>query len=276
MPQESAINQDSQFNPNCDINLDMTDLGLQRPEVESELLLKGSFAPSPDKLDQEENHQAALRREEAAQKSSAGKNQDISDLYAPSPYQHSQDDNLETFPLPTTTSGIMNNLGNLQSTLSDKMSQEEDSPDFTHRKIDPTRQNFAASPNSIQNAQTLSHEEEQKRPLEDGARVRLNYADSRTTEKKIENEVEVQDEYEEAFDHPVKQEKQLLVIGFDDKPLGKNPLQHRRSPRPAWQKPKLQVSERSGGSPAGLIRPRPVRLDQGNDKQNDQKQQRKR
>ena len=28
LPQESAINQDSQFNPNCDINLDMTDLGL--------------------------------------------------------------------------------------------------------------------------------------------------------------------------------------------------------------------------------------------------------
>lgn len=46
----------------------------------------------------------------------------MSDLYAPSPYQHSQDENLETFPLPTTTSGIMNNLGNLQSTLSDKMS----------------------------------------------------------------------------------------------------------------------------------------------------------
>lgn len=63
----------------------------------------------------------------------------MSDLYAPSPYQHSQDENLETFPLPTTTSGIMNNLGNLQSTLSDKMSQEEDSPDFTHRKIDPAR-----------------------------------------------------------------------------------------------------------------------------------------
>ena len=87
--------------------------------------------------------------------------------------------------------------------------------------------------------------------------MKLNYADSRTTEKKDENE-----EYEEAFDQPVKQEKQLLVIGFDEKPLGKNPLQNRRSPRPDFTKAKLSDRsgvDRSGVSPdKGLIRPKPV------------------